>query len=182
MSDFEVTTPLLSDDITAISDAMQLGIADELPFWGLIKGYDINVFPEGADNDGVPYIKIEHLGGKSLVEYQLAPPPEVINPMVVIEPNESGDIIARAVMGRMVVTSSAYLMKIGVRDGIPISTNQIQVDVLDREAVMTVNESLGINPVHGEYDDTAYRFIRNKAYEELRLGYVAQFARQYLAA
>ncbi|MDQ3123355.1 MAG: hypothetical protein M3Q14_01570 [bacterium] len=172
----------LAGDINVISEAFKSGIAEELPYWGLIKGYDVNVLPGDSSDEGSTYMRMEYLGGRSMVEYQLAPPESTPNPLVVIEASEDGDIVAKPVMARMVVSSNTLLFPIGTKDGLPLKASSIQVDVLEEGAVIALNESLGIQPFSGEFDDNSYRFICKKSYGELRLGEVAAFAREYLAA
>jgi hypothetical protein len=165
-----------------LNEAFKQGIGEELPYWGVLKGFDIMVIPDGLREDGTTYMRMEHMSGGTVVEYQLAPQEDTPNPLVIIEADENGDINVKPVIGRMTVSTEIVLIPVGHRGDFPLKASFLQVDVQEEGAIISMNESLNIDPIFGEYDNAAYNFIRRKSYEELRLGYIASFARDYLAA
>lgn len=181
MNKIEASHPL-SSDIALVSEALKEGVAEQLPYWGMMRGIDVTVFNEDLMEDHSTYVRMELAGGKALVEYKLAPANEAINPMVVIEAEEDGAIVAKPVLARMVVSSNVVLMPLFNHNGRSIKSSLIQVDVLPEGAVISGHDNLGVDPVFGEYEGNVYDFIRNKSYDELRLGYMLNWARDFLNA
>lgn len=170
----------IAADLQFVADALTLGAGNEIPYWGLLQGIEVEYLDANMTKFGTSYLKMQ-IGTSRLVEYQFEPPINIANPLTVIE-EDNGEITIKTVKARLLVTlQKPPLIKIGVRDGQPITANSVQIDVIDSGAILSVNESLNMPPVLGEYDGDVYRFIGRKTYEELRLGYVLQFAREFAA-
>ncbi len=170
----------LADSVSVIDTSLQNGLADELPYWAFVNGYDTSYVPNDFSADGTSLLMLEHLSGAAKIEYQFAPKEES-NPMRVLEGSED-EIRTIPVIARLFVSSQVALYKVGVRGNLPITSSSIQVDVTLEGAVISFSDGANINPVAGEFDGDIYRFIQSRSNLDLRLDLVKQMAEDYLAA
>lgn len=180
MSEFVTESHPIAAEMQFVADTLLLGAGEEIPYWGLLKGVEVEYIHADNTSDGTSCLTMKQ-GDWKVVEYQFKPASDIANPLSVLEEDE-GEITVRPVQARLFVTvTKPPLITIGVRDGSPLNANTVQVDVLDNGMVFSVNESLRLGPILGSYDGDVYKFISRKTYEDLRLGHVVQFVRDFVA-
>jgi hypothetical protein len=170
----------LAADIDRVRFAFDMGFGDEFEWLAQLDGLETMYIPPEDTDDGCSYLGIlDRIVGRKL-EYYFAPSPEHPNPMTVTCTDEGEESVTPVLARVILELHKPPLLKIGVRDGIPITARSIQVDVTDDATVFVPDEATQIPPLHGTYDGDLYQFAYGKAHTDMRLGMVLGFANIFL--
>lgn len=171
--------PLLADT-TKIVEAIELGFGEELPAWCIQKGFGAYFLPPELTGSSFTTLKLVHVSGSPTIDYCFSPKdPDQINPFSVIVASEEG-VVSIPAVARFIFETQRELVPIGKRGGFRLTARSMQVDVLENGSVINFNEELKIDPIYGEYDDDRYGFIRSKASDYMRRGWLADMATHFI--